>query len=217
MADEDLTTYTEVDANARLSESASKCTITGLLANDPATYLYKDYTAGHFTGNFVHKFDFLFSSQADTTWMWGLADNLGGEADLNSANESYFWSTFEKWGATDYRIYLYEQDGATRYNDGYIPSQDLTNTIFYCTARRDLSVGTYGTLYLDIYSDSNRTTLLHTCTLTLHSSIKNFRYIYACANSHAGGANAATGYTENFNLAVASTSPIPTLLMMGVG
>jgi hypothetical protein len=51
-----------------------------------------------------------------------------------------------------------------------------TNTFYYGKLTRDESVGTYGELKLQVYSDANFTTLIQTLTITLTEK-QDFRYL----------------------------------------
>jgi len=104
---------------------------------------------------------------------------------------------FYRTGATP-RILLNENIGVgNRQSSIY---SITVGTTYYLKIVRDESVGTYGTLYCYIYSDSARTTLLDTLTLTLSTAKYDFRYLYALASYNAGTAHEHSGYVENLSI-----------------
>jgi len=95
-----------------------------------------------------------------------------------------------------------ESDGGDVYFDG--PSYISKNKLYYMRIVRDENVGTYGTMYVYIYTNSERTEEyeLVSHTITLHSSKKDFRYLYITSNDNAAGddTDIITGYFENLNI-----------------
>ena len=51
-----------------------------------------------------------------------------------------------------------------------------------------------------IYSDSERTILLDTLGINLHSSKKDYRYVYGLNTANSGAAGEQVGYVQNLNL-----------------
>ena len=60
-------------------------------------------------------------------------------------------------------------------------------------------MGTYGTAYKKIYSDTDRITLLDTLSITLHTSKKNFRHGMVATN-YSDGTSGRTFYGQVSNL-----------------
>ena len=173
----DLTTFTEVDPNSRLSSTASTVTITGL-SRDEDCYLYYDFGVDYWGGNFNLNADINITAD-NGRFQFALTNTLSEQGYIvtNSLDQQCFvvqWST----GAASFVIWAQEVDGGTVYNSSQ-PAIS-TSTDYYLKFRRDESVGTYGTLYLDIYtSDADRaaqTNALANLSVTLHSN-KNFRYL----------------------------------------
>jgi hypothetical protein len=84
-------------------------------------------------------------------------------------------------------------------NDGYVTAS--TDTLYYLTIERDEGIGTYGTIYVYIYSNSGRTTLVDTLSVLVEAATIDYRYIYGTVNYVVGGASVFTGYTQNLDLA----------------
>jgi len=80
MANENFTTYTEVDPSGHMTETATRATSVAM--QKPETcYLYKDKGAGHFSGDF----EFLFEGKVETSsvddahiFICSMADALDG-------------------------------------------------------------------------------------------------------------------------------------------
>jgi len=93
---------------------------------------------------------------------------------------------------------LKETNGATDTIDSYTSLSQ--NTDYYLTLKRDEAIGTYGTLYAYIYSDSARTTLVDTLTVTLTEK-QDFRYLFGMISyDSATGNNAWSGTISNLVL-----------------
>ena len=198
MANQDLTTYTEVDSNNRLTVISSKVTFAGLQKGDDA-WVYYDFGANYFDGDFEHLLEVYLD--ASDAWgfgsVWALTNTIDGTYDIAAANGDYLIVAIGK-DASNYRIQIRELDGGTKYSDTYVPSLD---TLYYLKVKRDEAVGTYGTLYCYIYDDADRTSLVDTLTITLHSSKKDFRYFFALLSHGQSGSSATIdGYGQNHNL-----------------
>lgn len=171
---QDYTDYTEVDVPTRVTVAANTLTIANL-DQDEEVYLYYDFGADYFDGDFEFQFDSMVNAGTNEhAYIWGLAndvDDLYATAITNNKD-----CLFVRRAATGATATLSE------YNSGSgISRQSITllsAVTYYFTIRRDESIGTYGTLYLYIYSDSGRSTLVSTCTVTLTEK-KDFRYLYA--------------------------------------
>lgn len=217
MANEDFTTYTEVDPNSRITVTAPKVAFSGLRNNDSPSYVYKDFGASYFTGNFSIKFEFQldsFVNGMNELELCVLSDSVGAFNDIKTANGNMFIAGLA--GGASAAIYVEEVDGGAYYaSAGYTIS---TSTLYYCTLRRDGSVGTYGTLHLEVYSDSGRTTLLSSQSVALHTSVKNLRYGYGVQNDDAGSTQSGTGFTQNFNISFLTsvTSPLANVNIQGL-
>jgi hypothetical protein len=196
---ENFTLYTEVDPNGHISKTSTDITFTNLDRNEDA-YVYDDKDAGHFAGDFEHDIDIeITSNDAGTffaSWsMTNLVDDLNGirlaGGDALSITYSFPVGKFD--------IVLREIDSGTMYTD-FLETSSYLNIPFYLEIERDESIGTYGTLFCRIYSDSGRTTLIDTLSVALHTSKKDFQYIYGLQSWNSGSAFKVSGISSNLDL-----------------
>jgi len=196
MAVENFTTYTEVDPNSHLTVTSTKVTFTNISRNEDC-YLYSDKGTGHFDGNFEHLLTINTTAESNysTNSYWGLFNSID---DANNAGDGLYLIVRYNSGLGEPRaLRIYEKESSTAY---YTSAFEYSlSTDYYLKIKRDESVGTYGTLYCYIYSDSDRTTLVSTLTLTLHSK-QDLRYVYAAQSQYDGSSMARSGYIENLDL-----------------
>jgi|APSaa5957512535_1039671.scaffolds.fasta_scaffold28984_2 hypothetical protein len=213
MALENFTTYTEADPNNKITITSTKVDVAALVNSDNA-WVVDDKGAGNFDGDFEHLFElYTSSSGGNEPGHWAMANAVNDRDGLKGGSEDYFYA----WSYRGSQIGLDEYDNGTNYQDFWGSASG--STLYYMTVERDEAVGTYGTLYLRIYSDLNRTTLLDTLTVTLHTSKKDFQYIYGFMNV-GGGESTYSGYTQNLDLQepeISVVTPTPTLLTLNVG
>lgn len=212
MATENFTTYTETDPGGKITVTSSKVDVATLLDSE-VSRVYKDAGVNHFAGDYEHLVT-VYCSSATVTGLsnvvWAVANVSNGDVALNGfGNDANWLRMYEETGSTA-SLYLQENDGGSSYTD---TNTSLSlSTPYYLKIKRDESIGTYGTLYCYIYSDSGRTSLVDTLSITLHTSKKDYQYVYAHAgwNSEAGSYS-WTGYTENLDLQEGATSSIKTI------
>ncbi len=204
MAIENYTTYTEVDPNSRFTVTAAK--IEYVLVRPEDAYVYSDKGVNFFSGDFTMEFSFETSAsgQEGTSAgnIWAVSNIVDDSNGIDVANGDYLSLVIiVGLGVDTGTITLEECDGGTLY--GGSSTADYRHGVpRYIKIVRDESVGTYGTLYLYVYSDAARTTLVHTSTITLHSSKKDFRYLFALLSTAAGagGTPNVTGFSENLEV-----------------
>lgn len=183
MATENFTTYTEVDPNARVEVAADYIDWVAITRQESA-YVYQDFGANYFAGGFEHKPQVYVSGSASgraTHWM--LANAIGDTQALLSGDILYLY-TYPSGG--NWVIELVERDNGVSYTTSSSGHPLGSGNIRYLKIIRDESIGTYGTLYCYIYSDFARTILLATLALTLHTSTKDFRYLYGFSSINDG-------------------------------
>jgi hypothetical protein len=193
------------DPNSRLTIISNKVTATSL-PQDEEVYFYGDYGANYFDGDFEHRVEALLDGYSGTYIVfpfWILSntiDDLYGHLPLGNKDFLallFYWNA----GGSD-RIRIWERDGSSSYNDDWIGgSLDVT---YFFTIERDESVGTYGTFYAYIatgdYYD-NGGNLEDTLSIALHTSKKDFQYLYAESSYNQGdGTKQHTGYMQNLDL-----------------
>lgn len=185
---QDLTTYTEYDPSSRLTVAGTKCTLTAGSRNQ-AWNLYKDFGADYFNG--IH-IDFEMQLTSCTIWavmsVVGISNSTGDSASWAATDYLVF---MQRTGTTDYRITLL--NGNWSVSDYMAAAEDVT---YYCTLRRTPGSDA---VYLDVYSDSARTTLLDTLVITGIGTTKH-RYIHAMVSRYSASTVAASGWVDNINL-----------------
>lgn len=203
MAYVDFTTGTENDPSSKITVTSTKVDWAALPTADAAN-VYKDYTADHFGGNYEHLWENYLNSSTtngDGAVNWGLTNltdlKFGSADDYHAvlvSDEGSFWCFLREHSGSVYQDY----DTGLSYG-----------TLYYMKTKRDEAVGTYGTLYNYVYSDSGRTTLVASQTITLHENA-NFRYLYGLAAKGSAGGT-LTGYTQNFDIQEGASSSIKTV------
>jgi len=195
--------WTEEDPGTDIVVTAPKVAWTALPRNLDS-YVYYDFTAAYFDGDFRHEFEIEITAQELDCMVvvWGLANTVDDFNGIDTGNGSFLALRAQGTNAGQGRLRIYECDSGSLTEDGY--DTLLTDTVYYCTVVRDESIGTHGTLYCYIYSDSARTILVDKLQLALNTSKKDFRYLYSVSSWNTGGAQVMSGYTQNLRL---STDP----------
>lgn len=204
---EDLTVYTGVDPNNRFVQTSARNTVTGLDRNETA-HLYRDFTAGFFSSDFTHLYEAQINSigQKGLLGIWGITNTPNDIKSIVDAGGDAFYVYFNRNPSNVYFLTLGEIDGGAVYEDSY--SNFSLSTPYYLKVVRDESIGTYGTLYCYIYSDSGRTILVDTLAIMLHSSKKDFRYLHAAQSYNDGQTPfTITGWSQNYDLGLVVNNP----------
>lgn len=170
--------------------------------NGTTTYVYWDGAANYFDGNY--KFDFEFTITSTTNYgdqyLFALANDLKAIGSLLNESGEYgdcHAVHFNEWQG---EIALTERHGTAAGNIQETNQTGFsTGTTYYATIWRDESIGTNGTLYLEIFSNSARTTQVgSTFSLTLNEK-QDFRYFYSYSSMlYAGPPGGETGETGNW-------------------
>lgn len=182
---EDFTTYTEVDPNSHIGLVGTNHVDFVAYRNEDA-YLYKDKGENHF-GDFTHDVDVLCDGRSGVnpiSPVWALTNDVNDLKGIKDAGNTAIAVQFYRKSDGTLVLRLREIYNNANYNDDYTVSYD---TWYYLTIEKS---GT--SLTCKIYSDSNRTNLLDTLSLTLHGDWQ-FRYIFAAITNN-------TGSTDNFVL-----------------
>ena len=209
---EDLTTYTEVDPGADLTVTSTTVTYTNLPRNLD-TFLYDDFGVNFFDKNIGVKCSGEMSGSTQIAGIisspvfanvvddgLGIRDGGGDALLMRQSRVSSAWS-----------IEAIEFDGGVQHADQHLTSLNFTK---WFTITRDDDDGAFGAWDIDIFSDSGRTTLVDSLSISLHTSKKDYRYSYAMQSWNSGSAAAATGFMENFVITT-PTAGNGNLLMMG--
>jgi len=200
MAIEDFTTYTVHEPDDRVSVTSSAITVTALQRDEEA-YVAKDLGVDHFTGDFEHLFDFIFTAHGGGTndkWsMWAITNEL-----LNSENDHDQSGTSEclnLWGGYDDSpgikyIQLRNFVNGTIASFATLTGTYELNTQYYGTVQR-----TDTTVEARVYSDSNRGTLVGSGSLA-QSSAYSYQYIHGLLGGEFTGNAYLTGVVSNLDL-----------------
>ena len=94
---------------------------------------------------------------------------------------------------------LAELTGGSQYSSNWVNTTG-EDTRHYCDFYGNSAVGTYGTIYLDVYDDEAKTNLLQSLSLVLHSRV-SFRYNMPVNTNNTGTAGRSiTGVIRNLDL-----------------
>lgn len=213
MGFENFTTYTEVDPNSRISKTAARVTWASLTRAEDA-YAYSDKGAAYFDGDFTHYLTLYITSITLGTYVeiWALMSVVGSVQDVVDVSGDGLKIEARSSDGSVLNLYASEINGGTEYWSSALVL--ATSTLYYLKITRDETVGTYGTLYLQVYSDADRTTLLSTATLALHEKV-DLQYIYGVQSHGTSGAYPVSGYIQSLELTtVAGSYPTVTTQAM---
>lgn len=211
MANQDFTTYVSVDPNSDFTITTDRITFTTLNRSVTA-YVTSDKGVGYFSNSFAIDLTVCITAKTagdDGPILWCITNALGSYADLYVADESFLWVYLSNPSNPDeVRLHLSESDSGTPYGTDYYALS--LSTEYFLRIVRNESIGTYGTLYCYIYSDVARTILLATLSVALHTSKKDFRYVYGIQSYDASGVYAFSGYVDSLDLDVSGTPTVTT-------
>ena len=158
-------TFTKHDPNGHLTVADYHLDFDAYMDED--CYLHKDYGANFFD-DFAYRVNVKGTSLdgGDVGAFWMLSNDLDDMLGLWSSNKSFLALYFN-----GVKIYLKECYIGSDFTDFYTGA---AGTWYYFTITKS---GT--SLIVEIYSDSARTNLLDTLSLTLHTDHK-FRYLLGC-------------------------------------
>lgn len=189
MSLEDFTTYTEHDPGNHITLTAHS--ITHAHYRNRTEYVVKDFGAGHF-GDFEHLITVNFASGENWaySYVWVLANSDNDVYPLELLGEKFLCVLGNWYGGTLQYLRI-------RYFDGSVWADDYfdaaPNTTYYLTLTR---AGT--TLTCKVYSDSGRTNLVDTLTLTVTSDA--FRYMIPCSTYNSGNTPHGITYINDLYL-----------------
>ena len=201
---EDFTTYTEVDPNNKLSATSTVITGAGQ-DRQIASYIYKDFGAAYFGGDFEIHGRFYIDSATDQGGLCHpitVGNDLNVDTTLNdifhlNANSKNFLSMQVDYNKaiTTPRVFLTENYTGFDWGDVAVDTQ------YYFKFIRDETVGANGTIYFVIYDDEAMTSLVDTLTLALSAKI-DFRYLFPAQSFDDNQVSDPGGYftTSHFNI-----------------
>ena len=173
--------WIELDPNSSIDVTDNTLTITDITKNEEA-YIYKDYGANYFNGDFEHQFEINVPGSgvgAPTVGVWGMGNSIN---DFRGRDDSSDGISIQAKGLneTDYDLSMSLEFQGT--SNSVQPL--LYNTTYYCTVTRDHDggVNNTGEYVLTVYSDSSRTNVVsNIVTIDAYAGQqKEFQYLYAC-------------------------------------
>lgn len=166
-------TWAETDSGTDITVAANTITV-DTMETSAVSYVVEDFTANYF-GNFTHDFqvNITVSSGLDAAGaFWALTDQSAPtikNMDDNDDGIALFWKQYDS-GGSDRRIVLINYENNT--SDYY--SASLATTYYLTIVKDDTTLKAY------IYSDSGRTNLLDTLSVT--RTADEYRYLaHACS------------------------------------
>ena len=189
---QDYTDYTEEDAPARVAVAASQLTITDL-DQDEEVYVYYDFGADYFDGNFEVQFDVNVNvASNEYCYVLGLANDIDDLYATVETNNKDGLVSFIKGDGGTFRICIKPYNSGT--SPGLAAQLNLSlSTDYYITIKRDESIGSYGQFQLWVYSDPGRTVSMDGGAGVDLTEKADFRYLYAMSAYK----NGDTGKTFN--------------------
>ncbi len=206
MAAENFNIYTASDIPGRLTRTSSRVTWTDILAGDDQVFLSKDKGAAFFDGSFVHTLTINQTASergASYSGFWALTNDLLDLKGLRTGGkDALYVQTVHPQNPDVARINVFEVDGGTLRGSGVAAFVITEGVIYYLAITRNETIGSFGEIKLQIYSDAARTTLLHTESFNLHTSKKDFRYAMVAISEDATVATTkkASGYSEDLDI-----------------
>lgn len=186
---ENFTTYTEVDPSSKIAVSNFNLTVTNLEVGS-ASYVRKDFGDGSIL-NLTHEVDATVNARTDTVFqgVWAINNGFTTIANMNAGQNGVVLSYGSNGGAVGWYL---EYFGAAYDFDSYTDSGALPLSRYFTITR----VGS--TITAQIYSDSARTTLLDTLTITADNLA--YRYVYAFINRGTAGTQTASIAVSNLDV-----------------
>lgn len=188
MTYEDFTDgWTEVEEQDDIQKTANHVDFYFTL--DRTTYFYKSYGLDRF-GDFTHHIDAKIIDMNDghLGYFYVLSQDLGDWYYLYTDAHTAIGVRFQRGGDGTYYVFLTECHGDLQYTDIYAGIS--AGTMYYFEIVKS---GT--SLTCKIYSDSDRTDLIDTLSLTLQANHK-FEYAMACSSYD----NGSSGYAGNLDV-----------------
>lgn len=195
MALVDYTLDTEVDPNGDIARSTNTIDVT-TMRRDVSAYEYRNRGAGHFV-DVDHLIDAQVNSASDASAynaIHMLANTIGDSTSLETADDHHVKIWVLNLGGTNTGVILREWHNGSSYQDTNFTLN--LDTPYYYTFKY---VSATRVLTCKIYSDSGRTTLVDTLTLTLQAAV-TWKYRYSTASRDGGGAPEWSGWVKNTDL-----------------
>ncbi len=181
MAAENFNLFTKSDAPGRLTVTSSRVTWTDMLSGDDQVFMSLDKGAGFFDGSFVHTLTISHTASEKAVSfsnVWVMSNDLLDTKGLRDGGKDALYIQVMHPNSPDVpTLTLVEVDGGTGFSDPTGGFNLTFGVTLYLTITRDETVGSFGEIKLQVYSDAQRAILVETQSFNLHSSKKDFRYV----------------------------------------
>ena len=186
MATEDLTGFTEVDGGGDLTVTASKVDV-ATQANNVNNYVHESKSIGtsDFDWDFEHNVTAV-SGTYSTGWFVGCSTTTG-----TLENGFSIGCVFDSTSITPY---LADYDDSVNVDASTAGSNLSLSTLYYSSLSR---VG--NTLTWDIYTDSGRTSLSQSISMTISNTTASYDEAYAESSYNWGDTSATTYFVQNLD------------------
>lgn len=185
----------QANPNGHITSVTADVITTVGLKRDEDCWFYGDYLADHFDDSFEHRHQLVFSAYSGTSCLsvcWGLSNDIDDIYGLALASKSFLVSCCRYYLGS--YIQVRECDSGSSYAD----TIDITvgATVYYVTDKRDEDIGTYGTMYVYLctgnYYGESGSSLVGSVSWALHSSKKDYRYLFGAQTYNDGGSGSVT-------------------------
>jgi hypothetical protein len=191
---QDYTTYIKVDPNGRFVVTSTLITVTGLRRDEDA-YIYKDFGVNFFNGDFTHE----LKAQCDSAGtnlgilpIWAVTNDIDDVKGLADNSKSFYYSYVQEVSPNAQYVLVEVNAGSFT-----LDTSNLSlDTTYYTTINRDY-VG--GLLTMLIYSDSGRTVLVDTLSVSLPVQL-DLRYAFAVSSFNSGTDQSVNGLVGDLDL-----------------
>ncbi len=199
---EDFTTYTTTDPTNFLVVTPTR--IDGTLVNRNETFhVYKDFTAGYFSSDFVHEFETMTRSYLPDhlgfTSRWMMSNSIGDYID-NRAGDTVAISQYYT-NAPSVITYLDIYSGGVEIDgDSYVGTTDI---LYYITVDRDYDGGanSRGQYTVYIRTGSHEGVLVDTIVVDQAAAgVRDFRYLYGFASVDTASNQELSSYVQNLDI-----------------
>jgi hypothetical protein len=197
-ATEDLTAYTKVDTNSRMTITADRVTVAAMPRTDDA-YLYYDFGAGNIGTSFTHFLDTQCTDATDATGhtaIWTIGNSFGSYADLTDGFY-IFWNS----NSGTPKIELYELNDTPSQLDNSASNLSASTT-YYLRITRSAGTITIKIYTTDVDRDNNSgSNLADTVEGTdATAATDTYRYFQAAASRDAAGTDNVDTWAEKYDL-----------------
>jgi hypothetical protein len=202
---EDYTTYTETDTGGYLTvDSATKVSVVNAPRNTD-WLMSKDFGARYWNANVSFRVDSIVSDGDDAGIIFPIImTTYSGTQDfyhMFANGYSLLGFRIGKIAGPSSRTVLHEVYGAGLQQTDYW--DDAFNVRRYYQMRHDRSIGSYGRVYMDTYSDAAFSSLLDTLTILMQAA-SAYRSIMSCVCYGGTSSYRVTGDVQHLDLAPVS-------------